>query len=175
MPNTMIRLLALILCVVFVSPVAAGKTKPGIRTVYLYNRATGKIIRNCTQIMGKHDAYPTYECPDPKTRKPVPFDPGKDWKPLYFTSPVCMKNRVTGVVKANYVKFKLGRKFLYYEIDRNPPKKRLIDPEKEDLEELPPDDPECGNITFGKDDPIRDWDFDIITDFQKPKKTEPEK
>lgn len=165
MKKTMIHFLALVLGCTFVLSVNAQQSKPGMREVFLYNRVTKEIKANCAEIMGRYDYKPRYECLDAKTNKRVPFELGADWKPVVI-SPVCMKNSVTGVVKNDCIKYESGQggDVTYLYVTKDTGKPVVLDKQ---WEPLPLDDPLCEPVKFGEDDPIKHFEFEIISDLEQ--------
>lgn len=112
--------------------------------------------------MGKHDYKPRYECLDENTNKPVPFDLGADWKP-FTLSPLCMKHRVTGMIKNDCVKYESEQdrdvKYLYLNKDSGKYAELV-----EQWQPLPLDDPLCEPLKFGADDPIKHFEFELLSD-----------
>ncbi|MDM8524656.1 hypothetical protein QUF80_14905 [Desulfococcaceae bacterium HSG8] len=60
----------------------------GFEPVCFRDKATDRVKRGCHRIMGKHDAFPRYECPD-ENEKPVSFDPGDRWEVIDGNDPLC--------------------------------------------------------------------------------------
>ncbi len=171
MKRSIIHCLALILCCSVVLSVHAQKRKPGMWKVYLYNRVTKKIKSDCTAIMGKNDYKPRYECRADKKEKSVAFDLGPDWKPVPL-SPVCMRNRVTGILKGDYLKYESGKggNVKYLDVNKETEEYTVLD---EQWEPVPLDDPQCEPLTFPKIvDPPKHFEFDIISDLEEPAEEE---
>ena len=176
MKKTIIPLLILLLFCVFVLAAGAQDKKPGMRKVCLYNQATKEIKVGCTEIMGKFDSQPIYKCYDPKKKRPVSFDIGKDWK-VVSSSPVCMKNPVTAVVKPDCIKCELskGDEGQYFYFDKESGKAHELG---KPWEPLPIDDPMCKPTKFPSNgliksvDPIRQFEFETGADPEESSKEE---
>ncbi|MCP4397600.1 MAG: hypothetical protein GY801_09915 [bacterium] len=175
MKRSIIHLLALVMCCTVVPSISAQNRKPGMQKVGLYNKVTKEIKSDCIESMGKHDYKPSYECRDDNKKKFVPFDLGADWKPVSI-SPVCMKNRVDGVVKNDCVKYESGKDggVTYRYLNEETGKLVGLD---EQWEPLPLDDPMCKSLKFREDgdDPIKYFDFDIISDLEESAEKESER
>ena len=167
MQKFMIRFLALSLCFVFVHSADSQEKKPGIRKVCLFNSATNEMRRDCIEIMGKGYYKPEYECPDEKTGKTAAVDLGTDWKPIAISRPVCMKNRATGVVKPDCVKYESGKERARY-LDVKKTGEYVVLDEK--WEPLSLDAPLCKSVEILTDVGIKDFEFEIISGLENPVK-----
>jgi hypothetical protein len=172
MKRTIIPLLALLLSCIFVLAANAQTKKPGIYKVCLYKQTTKEIKAGCTEIIGRYDIKARYKCFDKKAGRKIDFDPGKDWKAVP-SSPVCIKNSITGVVKPDCIKCGDNKddnvRYLYF--DKESGEHHEFD---DYWEPLSLDDPNCKAVKFPSDgvDPIRDFDFEINSDPEKSAKEE---
>lgn len=135
--------------------------KPGQKAVFLRNPATGKLKTRCLEVLGRHDAFPHFECYDSEGRL-RPFEPGKDWEAVPLES-ACFRHKLRDTVKV-CVSYQLKgeREPKYVCLDERAGKYVSFDVGTE-WTLLKADEPVCLARRVGEDVPdvIRNFEFEI--------------